>query len=303
MGFKEGQHTLLILLGREIAGAVSGTRRRASIPAMDGRTGQFATTVVHQAEVIIRVPTKSDAKTSRSRVTTKENETLTVTAAGASLGSTSKSPRGSAPRKPAAPRRAPERSVCVYCGSGLGTNPAYAEAARKLGQDLATAGLGLVYGGGSLGLMGEVARATLAAGGHVTGIIPGFLTDREQMLKDVNDLIVTRDMHERKKLMFERSSAFVALPGGVGTLEELVEQLTWSQLGQHDKPIIVANVARFWDPFLDLLAHMKSDAFIRAGIDVRFTVVDEASKVVPVLMAHFAKQTDIDPSLGVLANF
>src|SRR5690606_36376836 len=102
---------------------------------------------------------------------------------------------------------------------------------------LAEAGIRLVYGGGSLGLMGEVARATLAAGGRVTGIIPAFLSEREQMLRDVQELVVTEDMHQRKMLMFQKSDAFVALPGGIGTLEELVEQLTWSQLGQHEKPV------------------------------------------------------------------
>ena len=129
--------------------------------------------------------------------------------------------------------------------------------------------------------MGEVARATLDVGGRVTGIIPEFLSEKEKMLTDANELIVTRDMHERKRLMYERSDAFVALPGGIGTLEELVEQLTWSQLGQHRKPIVVANIEGFWAPFLSLLAHMKADAFIRNGLDVSFTVVDRAEAIVP----------------------
>src|SRR5262249_45213774 len=117
------------------------------------------------------------------------------------------------------------RNVCVYCGSGLGKNPAYTEAARTLGAELAGNGIGLVYGRGRLGLMGEVARSTLDHGGRVLGIIPSFLTEKEQMIRDADELIVTTDMHERKRIMFERSDAFVALPGGVGTLEELVEQL------------------------------------------------------------------------------
>jgi hypothetical protein len=200
------------------------------------------------------------------------------------------------------PRR-PERAVCVYCGSGHGNNPAYAAAARILGHNLAEAGIGLVYGGGSLGLMGEVARATLEAGGHVTGIIPTFLTEREHMLKDVNDLIVTRDMHERKQLMFDHSSAFVALPGGVGTLEELVEQLTWSQLGRHAKPIVVANVADFWTPFLNLLAHMRNETFIRPGLEVRFTVVDEARQIVPALRTALQIGTETVNDAAVLAKF
>jgi len=176
------------------------------------------------------------------------------------------------------------RNICVYCGSGVGSKPAYAEAARVLGRSLAEAGIGLVYGGGSLGLMGEVARATLAAGGRVTGIIPAFLSEREQMLRDVQELVVTEDMHQRKMLMFQKSDAFVALPGGIGTLEELVEQLTWSQLGQHEKPVIIANIDGFWTPFLRLLEHMRNDAFIRKNLDVQCTVVDRAEDIVPAAM-------------------
>lgn len=176
------------------------------------------------------------------------------------------------------------QSVCVYCGSGAGINPAYAEAARTLGSAFAKNGIRLVYGGGGVGLMGEVARATLAAGGKVTGIIPEFLTAREHMLKDVTDLIVTGDMHERKKRMFEKSDAFVALPGGIGTLEELVEQLTWSQLGQHRKPIVVANIEGFWTPFLELLNHMRQAQFIRNGLEVNFAVVPSADQIVPALL-------------------
>ncbi len=176
-------------------------------------------------------------------------------------------------------------NICVYCGSGLGLNPAYAAAARTLGQAMAQHGIGLVYGGGSLGLMGEVARATLDGGGRVVGIIPAFLIEKEKMMRDVDELIVTEDMHERKRLMFERSDAFVALPGGIGTLEELVEQLTWVQLGRHTKPVVVADIEGFWKPFLNLLAHMKSDTFIRPGLDLSFSVVDDAAKIVPAIRA------------------
>lgn len=183
------------------------------------------------------------------------------------------------------------RNICVYCGSGVGNNPAYGEAARTLGASLAAHDIGLVYGGGSLGLMGEVARSTLDHGGHVTGIIPEFLTEKEKMLRNVDDLIVTEDMHERKRLMFEYSDAFVALPGGVGTLEELVEQLTWVQLGRHSKPVVVANIAGFWDPFLNLLRHMKTDAFIRPGLDLSFTVVDAADEIVPAVIGSLSEHT------------
>ena len=194
------------------------------------------------------------------------------------------------------------RNICVYCGSGLGENPAYRKAARTLGEEMGRNGIGLVYGGGSLGLMGEVARATLDAGGRVTGIIPDFLIQREKMLRDVDDLIVTEDMHERKRLMFERSDAFVALPGGIGTLEELVEQLTWVQLGRHNKPVVVANIENFWDPFLKLLTHMKAEAFIRPGIDVSFTVVDDAMKIIPAVQAT-AKKTAKSQEAAVVAKF
>jgi len=176
-------------------------------------------------------------------------------------------------------------NVCVFCGSGSGQSPHFAEAARTFGHDLAEAGVGLVYGGGGLGLMGEVARAVLKNKGHVTGIIPSFLSEKERMLRDVQELIVTEDMHQRKRLMFERSDAFVALPGGIGTLEELVEQLTWSQLGRHTKPIILANVDGFWDPLCALLDHMRAQAFIRDGMNVRFVTVDRAEEILPAIAA------------------
>jgi len=133
--------------------------------------------------------------------------------------------------------------------------------------------------------MGEVARAVLAHKGHVTGIIPSFLSEKERMLRDVQELIVTEDMHQRKQLMFERSDAFVALPGGIGTLEELVEQLTWSQLGRHTKPIVLANIAGFWDPLCALLDHMRAQAFIRESMAVRFITVDRAEDILPAIAA------------------
>ncbi|MGI9524061.1 MAG: TIGR00730 family Rossman fold protein [Hyphomicrobiaceae bacterium] len=184
-------------------------------------------------------------------------------------------------------RRAAEtskrRNVCVYCGSGTGRNTKYAQAARTLGRDLARAGFGLVYGGGVLGLMGEVAHAARDAGGYVTGIMPSFLSDRERLAQDIDETIVVQNMHQRKMLMFEHSVAFVALPGGIGTLEELVEQLTWAQLGQHRRPIVLANVADFWSPFLALLEHMRSETFIRKELDVDYTVIDNAADIVSVI--------------------
>src|SRR5215467_14955068 len=153
-------------------------------------------------------------------------------------------------------------AVCVYCGSNAGSEPAFGEAAGQFGKILAENDVRLIYGGGSVGLMGILADAVLAHGGKATGIIPDFLTQRERPRRLGQDLIVTRDMHERKRTMFERADAFVALPGGIGTLEELVEQLTWAQLGRHKKPILVANVSGFWDPLLGLIAHMRALALV-----------------------------------------
>ncbi len=173
------------------------------------------------------------------------------------------------------------KTVCVYCGSGPGTDPRFAKAAKAFGNILAQNGVGLVYGGGSIGLMGAVATGVLDHGGNVTGIIPDFLTARENALKRAQELIVTKNMHERKQLMFERSDAFVALPGGIGTLEELVEQLTWAQLGRHTKPILLANIADFWDPLLALLAHMHETAFIRPDLSVDILTAERVEDILP----------------------
>ena len=132
----------------------------------------------------------------------------------------------------------------------------------RFGKILAENGVRLVYGGGSIGLMGALADAVLEHGGEVTGIIPEFLTAEERPLRLAQELIVTRDMHERKRTMFERADAFVALPGGIGTLEELVEQMTWAQLGRHKKPILIANINGFWDPLLALIKHMRELDFV-----------------------------------------
>jgi uncharacterized protein (TIGR00730 family) len=184
------------------------------------------------------------------------------------------------------------KTVCVYCGSGPGTNPRFVDAAIAFGKALADDGIRLVYGGGSLGLMGAVARSVLDHGGQVTGIIPEFLTNRENALKNVQELIVTPDMHERKRLMFEYSDAFVALPGGVGTLEELVEQLTWQQLGRHTKPILLANVDNFWQPLLALLAHMRETEFIRPNLQVHVLKAERVEDILPRLRAAAARAAD-----------
>ena len=175
------------------------------------------------------------------------------------------------------------KAVCVYCGSGPGSNPKFVESARTFGRILAENGIRLVYGGGSIGLMGAIADSVIDHGGQVTGIIPDFLKAREMMFRRAQEIIVTRDMHERKRLMFERADAFVALPGGVGTLEELVEQLTWAQLGRHKKPILMANIDRFWDPLCALFDHMRAMQFIRAGLSVAPLVVSSVEEILPAL--------------------
>jgi hypothetical protein len=174
------------------------------------------------------------------------------------------------------------RSVCVYCGSSPGSDPVYLETARLLGHTLAREKLKLVYGGGGIGLMGELSRAAIEAGGEVTGVIPDFLVAREHALDGARGVIVTNDMHERKRTMFELADAFVALPGGIGTLEELVEQMTWVQLGRHKKPLLILNLQNFWDPLLALLAHQRKQGFIRAN-SFEFLVAERVEDVVPML--------------------
>src|SRR5262245_11282843 len=174
------------------------------------------------------------------------------------------------------------RRICVYCGSGPGADPAFATAAGAFGKILAKNGIGLVYGGGSIGLMGELATAVLDNGGAVTGVIPKFLTGREHALNRA-ELIITDDMHDRKREIFERADAFHALPGGVGTLEELVEQLTWAQLGRHEKPILLANIKGFWDPLRVMLEHMKQLEFIRPGLNVNYLVAERVEDILPKL--------------------
>ena len=176
------------------------------------------------------------------------------------------------------------KSICVYCASGPGNNPAFMEEATRFGRILAENGIRLVYGGGAVGLMGALAESVLDHGGLVTGVIPDFLVNREHMLARVQERIITPDMHERKRVMFERADAFVALPGGVGTLEELVEQLTWAQLGRHKKPILILNVARFWDPLCVLLDQMEKLAFIRPGLSVNYLVTDRVEEILPQLL-------------------
>ncbi|MGB6705071.1 MAG: TIGR00730 family Rossman fold protein [Pseudolabrys sp.] len=175
------------------------------------------------------------------------------------------------------------RKICVYCGSGPGIDPAFVESARAFGAILAKNGVGLVFGGGSVGMMGAIAKSVLDHGGKVTGVIPEFLVAREHAMRGADNLIVTRDMHERKRKMFEMADAFVAMPGGIGTLEEVVEQMTWVQLGRHRKPILLANIKRFWEPLCALIDHMKNLEFIRADLNFDLLAADAVEDILPKL--------------------
>lgn len=180
------------------------------------------------------------------------------------------------------------RSVCVYCGSQPGRDTSYIDAGRRLGRALAAHGIRLVYGGGTRGVMGAVADGVMTGGGSVTGVIPEFLMEKEatrEALGRLDELIVTEDMHKRKHAMFERADAFVTLPGGIGTLEEIIEIMTWAQLGRHRKPMIFANVAGFWDPILGLIEHMSREGFLHTAHLVRPLFVEDIDDVVPELFS------------------
>jgi uncharacterized protein (TIGR00730 family) len=155
--------------------------------------------------------------------------------------------------------------VCVYCGSSAGTDSLYRGAAAELGESLARAGIELVYGGGRVGLMGICADAAMRAGGRVTGIIPRHLHDVEVGHHGLSELLVVDNMHERKRLMFERSDAFLILPGGLGTLDETFEIMTWRQLRLHDKPVVVLDIGGYWAPFQALVEHVVAKGFAGLG--------------------------------------
>lgn len=181
------------------------------------------------------------------------------------------------------PSTSPDHSVCVFCGSRMGNNQIHVATAEALGEGLATAGFGLVYGAGDLGLMGATARAAKQAGGHVTGFIPRHLLSRELGNPGVDAMIVTETMHERKKLMFGNSDAVVALPGGPGTLDELIEVLTWRQIGLHARPIVVVSPQGYWAPLLALIDHLIVEGFVDSDFRSYMTVVETASEAVDTL--------------------
>ncbi len=177
------------------------------------------------------------------------------------------------------------RRVCVFCGSSPGARVEYIEAARAMGRTLAESGIGLVYGGGSVGLMGEVARAALGAGGEVIGVIPEHMAVREVAYTDLPDLRVVGSMHERKALMYDLSDGFVALPGGIGTLEELFEVLTWSQLGLSVKPAGLLEVSGFFARLVEFLDHTTTEGFVKPVHRDLLAVGDDPAKLLATLAA------------------
>ena len=174
-------------------------------------------------------------------------------------------------------------SLCVFCGSKAGDNPAYAETAEALGRAMGERKIRLVYGGGRIGIMGIVAQAVFDAGGPITGVIPDFLMQLEVGNELGGDLVITESMHTRKARMFELSDAVIVLPGGLGTLDEAFEIITWKQLRQHDKPIVLVNVAGYWDPFVALVDSIIAGGFAHEKARELFTVVDSVDAVFPAL--------------------
>ena len=180
------------------------------------------------------------------------------------------------------------KRVCVYCGSRDGDDPAFAAAAETVGAGIAKRGMGLVYGAGDVGLMGRVATAAMDAGGDVLGVIPQHLFAREVGKRDLSELIVVHTMHERKMIMFDRSDIFVALPGGPGTLDELIEVLTWRQLGLHARPVMLVNTNGYWDPLIGLIDHVIAHGFASDTFRDLMTVVPDAGTAVAEIEARLA---------------
>jgi len=176
-------------------------------------------------------------------------------------------------------------TVCVFCGSADTVDERHKAFAREAGQMIAKMGFRLVYGGGDLGLMGLVARSCQEVGGEVVGVIPEFLNKAHIVRQTNTNDIVTMDMHDRKMKMFEMSDAFIALPGGIGTLEELTEVITLRQLGRHEKPIMMANIEGFWDPLIELIHHMRAEGYIHAQYEIDFGVITSAAELRSALEA------------------
>ena len=186
------------------------------------------------------------------------------------------------------------RAVCVFCGSSPGTNPAFTDAAASFGRGLAERGVGLVYGGASIGLMGVVADAAIAAGGQTTGVITESLAGHEIAHALLSDLHVVNTMHERKAMMASLSYAFAMLPGGFGTLEEFMESVTWAQLGLHDKRCGILNVDGFFDDLLDFVGHAVAERFIKASQVDRLVVAKDAESLLDALVGPARDQGEVD---------
>ncbi len=174
-------------------------------------------------------------------------------------------------------------SICVFCGSRAGSDPAYGRAATALGTMLATQDWRLVYGAGDVGIMGLVARAAQAAGGQTFGVIPVHLFEMEVGKRDLSTFVITENMHERKKVMFMNADAIVTLPGGAGSLDELFEVLTWRQLGLHSKPIYLLNINGYWDKLIDLIEHMIASGFVDDSFRHHMTVVESVDRLESVI--------------------
>jgi uncharacterized protein (TIGR00730 family) len=183
------------------------------------------------------------------------------------------------------------RSLCVYCGSSTGAAPAYRQAAAAIGHLLGENRIDVIYGGGRVGLMGVVADAALAAGGRVVGVIPRHIVEMEVAHEKLSELHVVATMHQRKKMMVDRAEAFLVLPGGLGTLDETFEILTWKQLGLHDRPVVLLNVEGYWDPILAFIDHAVAQGFIRERHARLFQVVDQVDAVIPLLAASAPRQS------------
>lgn len=184
------------------------------------------------------------------------------------------------------------KSICVYCGSGPGEHPAFMVAARAFGKILAVNKIRLVYGGGENGLMGGIANAVIDHGGSVLGVIPESLCNREGAFRR-GELEIVQDMHQRKKKFFDESDAFVALPGGAGTLEETSEQITWLQIGHSRKQIVLANIIGFWYPLIYLLDHMRKLKFIRQDLEFNQLIANEVDQILPVLFGDMPSQQPV----------
>ncbi|MFD1735080.1 TIGR00730 family Rossman fold protein [Bacillus salitolerans] len=183
------------------------------------------------------------------------------------------------------------KRLCVFCGSSTGKHPEYINQAKQLGEFLAKRGIELIYGGGNIGIMGEVSRAVLENGGHSIGVIPKKIFERVEHV-ELTELFVVEDMHERKSKMYELADGFIALPGGIGTLEELAEVMTWYQIGYHNKPIALFNINQYYDSFVSLLQHMVDEGFLNGEYVNSLIVEDHPKALLDEMERHEAEFVD-----------